>query len=109
MHPEGWTRSLARARLIAAAGYPPALRSDRHWDWVGVRGVLAIVLQARAVRTGRTPDEVPLAELLEHCEQGAGHIRELAATLVGPELARSLDTDPSAPVPTRPPGPRGCG
>ena len=97
--PASWQSTLARAEEIAAAGFMPALRSDRHWDWVGVRGVLAVVLQALAEQTGRTPEEVPLAELLEHCEQGAGHIRDLAAVLVGEQLAHSLDADTTAQTP----------
>jgi len=97
--PTTWQRALARAEEIAAASVPPALRNDNDWDWVGIRGVLATVLQALAEQTGRTPDEVPLEELLRHCDLGARHIRDLAAILVGEELAHSLDTAPAAPTP----------
>ncbi|MFD3932641.1 hypothetical protein [Streptomyces sp. NPDC058614] len=95
----GWSRSLARAGQIAAAAQPAGLCTDRHWDFVGIRGVLAVVLQALADRTGRDPEDVLLEELLEHCEQGAGHVRTLAVALVGEQLAHSVDTDPEAGVP----------
>ena len=97
--PGGWSQALTRAGQIAATLQPPALCTERHWDYVGIRGVLAIVLQALAERTGRSPEEVPLEELLEHCEQGAGHVRDLAATLVGEQLAHSVDADPDAGLP----------
>jgi hypothetical protein len=95
----GWSRSLIRAGQIAAAGQPPALRTELHWDFVGIRGVLAVVLQALALRTGRSPQDVPLQELVERCGQGAGHVRDLAAVLVGEQLAHSVNADPEARVP----------
>ncbi|KUO04571.1 hypothetical protein [Streptomyces caeruleatus] len=94
-----WEQALARAGLIAAADQPPALCTEAHWDYVGIRGVLAVVLQALAQQTGRTPEDVPLEVLQRHCERGPGHVRDLAVVLVGDSLAYSLDTDPAAPVP----------
>ncbi|MDF3142146.1 MULTISPECIES: hypothetical protein [unclassified Streptomyces] len=103
---DGWEQALARAGRIGAAGQPPALCTELHWDYVGIRGVLAVVLQALAQQTGRAPENVPLEELQQHCERGPGHIRDLAVTLVGEDLAYSLDTRPEAPVPAAgdPPG-----
>lgn len=99
MNPGGWERALARAGRIAAAGRPPALCTDRHWDHVGIRGILAVVLQVLADQKARSVDEVPLQEVRDGCEQGAVHVRDLAVLLVGEELARSLDTDPTVSVP----------
>jgi hypothetical protein len=97
---DGWSRALARARQITASLQPPALCTEQNWDYVGIRGLLAVVLQALADQTGRSPDDVPLQELVRHCEQGSRHVRDLAVALVGEDLAYSLDTDPEAPVPT---------
>lgn len=96
---DGWERALIRAGRITAVDQPPALCTDLHWDYVGIRGVLAVVLQALAQQTGRSPDDVPLQDLWQHCDHGADHVRELAAALFG-DLAYSLDTAPDAPVPT---------
>ncbi|MFE5669105.1 hypothetical protein ACFQ7W_34940 [Streptomyces niveus] len=95
----GWQRALTRAGQIAAVDHPSALRTDQHWDWVAIRGILAVVLQALATQTSRAPEDVSLDELAEHCSQGGGHIRALAVPLVGEELAYGLDTAPAAPVP----------
>lgn len=95
----GWEQALVCAGRIAAAAQPPALCTERHWDYVGIRGVLAIALQALAQQTGCGPEDVPLEELRRHCQQGPGHVRVLAASLVGEDLAYSLDTDPDASVP----------
>ncbi|MFJ9900031.1 hypothetical protein ACIQPR_42550 [Streptomyces sp. NPDC091280] len=45
---EGRTQALARAGPITASRQPPALCTERHWDYVGIRGILAVVLQALA-------------------------------------------------------------
>ncbi|MFF2852071.1 hypothetical protein ACFVT5_37960 [Streptomyces sp. NPDC058001] len=91
--PEEWSRALTRAGHIAAADQPLVLCSDRNWDFVGIRAIIAVVLHALADRTGCSPDDVPLLELLEHCERGARHVRELAVPLVGEQLAVSVAVD----------------
>ncbi|MFE7268542.1 hypothetical protein ACFU9B_42335 [Streptomyces sp. NPDC057592] len=96
----GWAQALARAGQITAVLQPPAACTDRHWDFVGIRGVLAIALQALSVQSGRAPENVSLADLVEHCARGAGHVRDLAVAVVGERLALSLDSAPDAPVPT---------
>ena len=96
---EGWSQALARAGQITASIQPPALCTERHWDFVGIRGVLAVVLQALAYQTDRSPQDVPGEALLWHCEQGAGHVRDLVVPLVGGQLAHSIDADPEAGVP----------
>lgn len=93
-----WESAVARAARIAAANCPPALRSEDQWDWIGVRGVLAVVLQVLAVQSGRSVEEVPLADVRHHCELGPDHIRDLAVHLVGDDLAHGLDVDPAAPA-----------
>ncbi|MGW2112673.1 hypothetical protein [Streptomyces sp. NPDC001948] len=94
-----WAQALARAGQITAVLQPPAACTDRHWDYVGIRGVLAIVLQALAAQSGRAPGDVPLADLVEHCARGADHARDLAVVVVGEHLAHSLDSAPDAAVP----------
>ncbi|MER5302249.1 hypothetical protein ABT039_22700 [Streptomyces lasiicapitis] len=90
----GWERAVARAGEIAAADRQPALCTDRHWDWVAIRGLLAVVLQALAAQGRRSVDDVPLEEVLQHCDRGPEHLRGLAVPLVGERLAYALDTDP---------------
>jgi len=96
---DGWDQALARAGQITASLQPPALCTERHWDFVGIRGVLAVVLQSLAHQTDRSPRDVPLEALLWHCEQGGGHVRDLVVPLVGGQLAHSIDADPEAGVP----------
>jgi hypothetical protein len=96
MTESGWEQALARAGRIVATIQPPALCTERHWDFVGI---LAVVLQALAEQTGRGVDEVPLEEVLQHCERGTEHVRDLVVPLVGEQLAHSLDTAPEATVP----------
>ncbi|MFJ8387829.1 hypothetical protein ACIQ9Q_25630 [Streptomyces sp. NPDC094438] len=45
------------------------LCTDPHWDYGGVRGILAVVLQALVAQTGRRPEDVSLEQLLEHRKQ----------------------------------------
>ncbi|MEU6350098.1 hypothetical protein ABZ896_12300 [Streptomyces sp. NPDC047072] len=96
---DGWSQALARAGRITACFQPPALCTEQNWDYVAIRGLLAVVLAALADQSGRSPDDVPLTELGQHCEQGALHVRDLAAAVVGEDLAHRLDTAPDAPVP----------
>ncbi|MEV8311119.1 hypothetical protein AB0P36_28180 [Streptomyces flavidovirens] len=42
---EGWSRALQRAGQIAAVPQPSALFTETHWDYVGIRSVLATVLK----------------------------------------------------------------
>ncbi|MFB7747433.1 hypothetical protein [Streptomyces sp. NPDC056132] len=70
-----WNQAAERAGQIAAADVPPALRSADHWDWVAIRGVLAVVLQALAVQTA--PGDVPLRDVLEVLERGPAHVRRI--------------------------------
>ncbi|MFE0056084.1 hypothetical protein [Streptomyces sp. NPDC059003] len=90
-----WDQALERAAHIAAADHPPSLRTEQHWDYVAIRGLLAVVLHALAEHTGSSPATVPLDALQEHCEQGPEHLRALAVPLVGERLAHGLDTDPA--------------
>ncbi|MGW2866335.1 hypothetical protein [Streptomyces sp. NPDC001205] len=84
-----WHEALERADAVAAADMTAALRRPDHWDWVAVRGLVAIVLQALA-EDGRTdPGAVPLRAVLEHLNRGPAHVRALAVRVVG--------LDPAAP------------
>jgi hypothetical protein len=99
MSESGWQQALTRAGRIVATIQQPALCTENHWDYVGIRGILAVVLQALAEQTGRDIDEVPLEDVLQHSERGADHVRDLAVPLVGERLAHSLDTAPEVAVP----------
>jgi hypothetical protein len=99
MSESAWEQALTRAGGIVATIQPPALCTEAHWDLVGIRGILAIVLQTLAEQTGCGVGEVPLEEVLQHCERGAEHIRDLVVPLVGEHLAHSRDTAPDAGVP----------
>ncbi|MFD7868494.1 hypothetical protein [Streptomyces sp. NPDC059783] len=100
MSPEGWAGALERAGRIATAGQPSALCTETHWDYVGVRGILAIVLWSLADDGRLDVEGIPLREVLDHCERGPAHVRALAAAVVGEELANGLDADPHAAAPT---------
>ncbi|MFE9413933.1 hypothetical protein ACFYN0_34885 [Streptomyces sp. NPDC006704] len=91
-----WSQALERAATIAAADTPSALRRLDHWDYVAIRGVVAVVLQAVAEQTHVPPAAVPLRDVQRHLEQGPGHVRVLAESVVGAELAHATDAVPAA-------------
>ncbi|WP_367140691.1 MULTISPECIES: hypothetical protein [Streptomyces] len=81
----GWAQAYGRAETFAEADQPVT----GSWEFCGVRGILAIALSALG-------DSVEDEALLRHLEQGPGHVRELAAGVVGDELAWATDIDPAS-------------
>jgi hypothetical protein len=68
----------ARATDAMAGDWPPALRREDHWDWVGVRDLVAVVLLALAERDLVPVDQVADEDVLAVLDQGADAVRELA-------------------------------
>lgn len=79
-----WDAACTRAERLTAADQPVRVS----WDAEGVRGILAVVLAALG------PDARP-ALLIWHLGQGPAHVRELAAAVVGHELAAATNIDPA--------------
>lgn len=79
-----WDQAYARAEAVTATDQP--VRDS--WDFVGVRGILAVVLAALG------PNAKP-GSVVWHLGQGPAHVRELAAAVVGPQLAAATDIDPA--------------
>ncbi|GGU94434.1 hypothetical protein GCM10010211_72030 [Streptomyces albospinus] len=64
------------------------------WKDEGVRRLVAIVLTALATQAMKDP--LDTGQPVWHLNQGAGHVRQLAARPVGPDLAAATDIDPAS-------------
>ncbi|MFF5131003.1 hypothetical protein ACFY41_29280 [Streptomyces syringium] len=92
----GWEQAYARAQKLAAADQVVA--SEGSWEFVGVRGILAVVLAAlgEGVDGPEGPSTVPTGSLLWHLDQGPDHVRTLAGFLLGEEMDQATDIDPDS-------------
>ncbi|MGW9046848.1 hypothetical protein ACWGQL_30490 [Streptomyces lydicus] len=87
----GWEQAYARAGELAALDQPVI---DDSWDYTGVRANLAIALTALGERDDSAP--VQTGHLLWHLDRGPASVRQLAAVLLGEELAQATDIDPAS-------------
>ncbi|MGD3111486.1 hypothetical protein [Streptomyces sp. YGL11-2] len=89
---ERWGEACARAEDIAAVDRLPT--TEPAWEDVGVQRLVAIALTA--LGTQGEQDPVDTGHLVWHLNRGAGHLRQLAAGLVGQDLAVARDIDPAS-------------
>ncbi|QHC23322.1 hypothetical protein [Streptomyces sp. GS7] len=89
---ERWGEACAQAEDNAAVDRLPT--TEPAWEDVGVRRLVAIVLTA--LGTQAVEDPVDTGQLVWHLNQGSGHVRQLAAGLVGQDLAVARDIDPAS-------------
>ncbi|MGP4013789.1 hypothetical protein [Streptomyces sp. 4N124] len=87
-----WTCAVTRAQQLASATLAV---TDNNWEYTGTRDVLAISLAALGRQNAGGVEAVTLGSLLWHLSRLDGGVRQLAASLVGEDLALSTDTDPA--------------
>ncbi|MFE7272544.1 hypothetical protein [Streptomyces sp. NPDC057623] len=87
-----WGLAVTRAQQLASAALTV---SDNNWEYTGTRDVLAISLAALGRQNAGGVEAVTLGSLLWHLSRLDGGVRQLAASLVGEDLALSTDTDPA--------------
>ncbi|MFE7115132.1 hypothetical protein ACFU99_06870 [Streptomyces sp. NPDC057654] len=90
----GWEQAYTRAGQIAAAASPLGA-DERSWEFVAVRGILAVALQSLGEQSGDGPLTVRLGSVLWHLARSDTGVRGLAEPLVGPQLAAAIAPGPT--------------
>jgi hypothetical protein len=88
-----WTVALDRASVLAATVVPGG---EGHWDFVAVRGVLAVTIYALAVRDSWEPRAVPLDDVAEVLEDRDSYLTLADVLTAGGHALDDTTGDPVA-------------